>query len=111
VCDITFNGSGFNADNGLVLHAGLVVQGSTKGFIWQSSAAIMNGSFSLQGMDVLQKGVSYFLNYYVDINKNGTCEATPTDDVFRLSMPNVQDNVIVTVTPNMTLSNLGCGGF
>jgi hypothetical protein len=62
-------------------------------------------------MGVLQKGLSYNLNYYVDLNGNGKCEISPTDEVFRLLVPTVQDHVVLSVQYNTSFSNLGCGGF
>jgi len=110
-CDITLNGLDFTPANGLMLHAGVVPQGSSKGFIWEDVTTIENGTFSVQGTAVLSKGVGYFLNYYVDKNMNGMCDLTPTDDVYRISIPPVQGHVVADVTREKNLSNIGCGGF
>jgi len=111
VCDITFNAMGFTMDNGKMLHAGVIQQGGKPGLDWQDAAAVAGGAVTLMGTGVLKKGTAYNLNYYIDLNMDGKCEITPTDEVYRVSIPIVQDNVIVTVTPNMAQSNFGCGGF
>jgi hypothetical protein len=110
-CDITLNGLNFSPNNGLMLHAGAVPQGSNKGFIWEDATVIESGTFSVHGTAVLSKGVGYFLNYYVDKNQNGMCDQTPTDDVYRISIPPVQGHVVADVTLDENLSNIGCGGF
>jgi hypothetical protein len=110
-CDITLNGLDFTPDNGLMLHAGVVPQGSSKGFIWEDATPIENGTFTVKGTAVLSKGIGYFLNYYVDKNMNGTCELTPTDGVYRVSIPPVQGHVVADVTREKNISNIGCGGF
>jgi hypothetical protein len=110
-CDITLNGLDFTPANGLMLHAGVVPQGSNKGFIWEDVTTVENGTFSVQGTAVLSKGIGYFLNYYVDKNTNGMCDLTPTDDVYRISIPPVQGHVVADVTREKNLSNIGCGGF
>jgi hypothetical protein len=110
-CDITLNGLDFTPDNGLMLHAGVVPQGSSKGFIWEDATPIENGTFTVKGTAVLSKGIGYFLNYYVDKNRNGTCELTPTDGVYRVSIPPVQGHVVADVTREKNISNIGCGGF
>jgi hypothetical protein len=110
-CDIDFSGSGFTPHDGQTLYAGVIPQGSSMGFDWQDSATVMAGAFSLQGSAVLQKGTAYFLNYYADVNQNGICEPNQGDHIWRLSLPPVQDNVVVTVVHHTNFSNLGCGGF
>ncbi len=110
-CDITLNGLDFTPDNGLMVHAGIVPQGSNKGFIWEDAATVANGTFTVQGVAVLTKGVGYFLNFYVDKNQNGACDSTPTDNVYRISISPVQGHVVADVTRDQNLSNIGCGGF
>jgi len=110
-CDVTLNGLDFTPDNGLMVHAGIVPQGSNKGFIWEDAATVANGTFTVQGVAVLTKGVGYFLNFYVDKNQNGACDSTPTDNVYRISISPVQGHVVADVTRDKNLSNIGCGGF
>jgi hypothetical protein len=98
--------------NGQVLHANVSQQGVAKGAaVWQDQTTIAGGSFTLTATGILKKGTQYFLNYYVDVNGNGACDVTPTDDVWRLPIPPVSDSLVITVTYNTNFANLGCSGF
>jgi hypothetical protein len=109
-CDLTFRGSGFGAFDGKTVHFGLVVQGQM-GLDYESSVVIAGGSFSTMNAGVLDKGTSYFLNYYVDVNDNQACEQNPTDLVARLPLGPIQEHLDVEVTAETNPSNLGCAGF
>jgi len=109
-CDITVVGAGFNVDEGKTIYAGIVPQGG-KGQDWSASDMITAGAFTMQGMGALKKGQAYNLNYYVDLNGNNACDPTPTDEVWRLSIPPVQEHLTITLPYNTSFSNIGCGGF
>ena len=109
-CDLTFIGNGFTMHDGQTVHAGIVPQGGS-GLDWEASAEVVAGAFMLEGPGALQKGQSYQLNYYVDVNGNGECDPTPDDHVWRLSVPVVQESLTITVGHTTDFSNLGCGGF
>lgn len=110
-CDLTLVGQGFSAHDGMTIHAGIVPQGSQDGFTWQSSAMIAGGSFTMDGPGALTKGTVYNLHYYVDINANGSCDATPTDHVWRTSLPPIQEHLTATLVHDTNFVNLGCGNF
>jgi hypothetical protein len=109
-CDLTVIGQGFSAHDGMMVYAGIVPQGG-QDFDWMGSAEVAGGAFTLQGPGALQKGALYNLNYYVDVNGNGACDATPTDHVWRTSLPPAQENLTITLVHSENFSNLGCGGF
>jgi hypothetical protein len=110
-CDLTMVGTNFDAFNGMAFFYGLQQQGQM-GLVYETSFDISGGGFSSAGTGVLQKGVSYNLGYFVDINGNMACDLTPTDAVWRVQVANVQSNLTVTVGGNDTnTSNLGCSGF
>ena len=72
---------------------------------------IQGGAFSSSSPGVLDKGATYFVNYFIDINGNTECDSTPTDAVFRISLPPINANVHLDVTDDETyLGNLGCSG-
>jgi hypothetical protein len=109
-CDLTFRGSRFTGLDGQDMHFGLVVQGQMD-FDYESATPIASGSFEADAPGVLDKNVLYFLNFYVDLDQNGSCEQTPTDLVGRIPLGPIQDNLEVTITPESNPSNLGCAGF
>jgi hypothetical protein len=109
-CDVTVIGTGFDMNNGQTVHLGFVKQGG-KNFDFQSSAVVANGTFTIMGPQALTKGVLYNMNYYADVNNNGLCDQTPTDEVWRISLAPVMQNQVITVTHNQVQSNIGCGGF
>lgn len=109
-CDLTVIGQGFTPHDGMMVYAGIVPQGG-QDFDWSASAEVTGGAFTLQGPGALQKGAQYFLNYYVDVNGNGACDITPTDHVWRMSLPAVQENLTITLVHSEDFSNIGCGGF
>lgn len=110
-CDLTLVGQGFSAHDGMTIHAGIVPQGSQDGFTWQSSATVAGGSFMMDAPGALTKGTVYNLHYYVDINGNGSCDATPTDHVWRTSLPPIQEHLTATLVHDTNFVNLGCGNF
>jgi len=110
-CDLTVVGINFDAFNGKAFFYGLQQQGQS-GLTYETSFDISGGGFSSTGTGVLQKGVSYNLGYFVDINGNMACDLTPADAVWRIQLPNVQTNLTVTVGgDDANTSNLGCSGF
>lgn len=110
-CDLTLVGQGFSAHDGMTIHAGIVPQGSQDGFTWQSSAVVAGGSFMMDAPGALTKGTPYNLHYYVDINGNGSCDATPTDHVWRISLLPIQEHLTATLVHDTNFVNLGCGNF
>lgn len=109
-CDLTLSGTGFGLHDGKTLYWGIVPQGGM-GLDYDASVVIAGGAFSSTGVGALTKGSSYFVHYFVDKNENQTCEATPEDDVWRVSLPNVQSHIELDVLFASAMSNLGCGGF
>lgn len=109
-CDVTVVGTAFDEHNGQTVHVGFVKQGG-KTFDFQGSAVVQNGTFTISGMQVLTKGAAYYMNYYADVNKNGMCDQTPTDHVWRASLAPVSQNLVIPVMHDQNYSNLGCGGF
>jgi hypothetical protein len=103
-------GTGFTMENGQTVHLGFVKQGG-KLFDFESSAVVANGTFTITGPQALAKGVLYNMNYYADTNSNGLCDQTPTDEVWRISLAPIVENLVITVPYNMNYSNIGCGGF
>jgi hypothetical protein len=97
-------------ENGQTVHVGFVKQGG-KFFDFQSSAVVANGTFTIMGSQVLAKGSAYNMNYYADTNNNMMCDQTPTDEVWRISLAPVMENLVITVVHNLNYSNIGCGGF
>jgi hypothetical protein len=109
-CDVTLSGTGFAVHDGKTLYWGLVEQGQA-GLVYETSEVIAGGAFSSTGVAVVEKGKSYFLNYFVDKNGNQACDITPEDDVWRISLSNVQGSIELDVSFASGMSNLGCGGF
>lgn len=110
VCDLYLSGMGFQAHDGKTVYVGLLKQGAM-GLEHQASTAVQGGAFDVTATAVLQKGVSYIVSYFVDVNENQACDTSNVDDVWRLSVNAVQAHVVLEVTPAAAESNLGCSGF
>jgi hypothetical protein len=109
-CTLTVEGAGFGASDGLTVYVGIVEQGSV-GLVWDDSTVIQAGAFELVGAGVLTKGKLYNLHYFVDKNANAACEATPDDDVWRVSLPAITGDLLAQLPYDTNFSNFGCGGF
>ncbi|NUP08356.1 MAG: hypothetical protein HOW73_20085 [Polyangiaceae bacterium] len=111
VCDFTIEGFDLAEHDGKTVYFGILRQGQM-GFVAEGSGVVENGTFSGALPGSLEKGALYFVNYYLDLSSDGECEPTPTDSVWRISLPVINAHYHLSMTDDATyLSNLGCGGF
>ena len=57
---------------------------------------------------ILQAGLDYNVDYYVDVNTSGTCDPPPTDHAWRYPISNVTTAVTQTETHTLNFVNV-CG--
>ena len=61
-----------------------------------------DGKLSVAWVGLLEAGKSYNVDYYADLNKDGTCTSPPSDHVWRYEVKNVAAKVDVAVAHNST---------
>ncbi|MBS1560110.1 MAG: T9SS type A sorting domain-containing protein [Bacteroidetes bacterium] len=67
--------------------------------------SLASASFTLE-MFCLEKGKSYAIDFYADLNKNGRYDAPPTDHAWRLTADNVSANVNMDFMHNTTWTDI-----
>ena len=69
-------------------------------------AALDTANFSIKFEDVLPKGNSYYIDFYADLNKNGTYDAPPADHAWRLMASMVSGHVKLAFTHNTSFTDV-----
>ena len=108
--DLDFSGTGFTPHNGQTLHVAVLDASGGAHVVTDQSTTVSGGDFSFSFPGVLEEGHSYHVDYYADFNGNGSCDAPPTDHVWRKDVDNVQDNVNLQVTHNTNFTDV-CSSF
>jgi len=71
---------------------------------------VQAGTFSLSRTSALEAAHSYYLDYYADMNGNGTCDAPPVDHVWRLKIDQVTAAVDISDKHRMGFND-SCASF
>jgi len=108
--DLTFSGSGFDLHEGNSLHVA-VVDALSGDVVDRTSAVISDGSFSFSWTAALQRSRPYRIDFFADLNGNGTCEAPPDDHVWRIGIPSVKDDRVITFTHSTDFDASACSSF
>jgi len=108
--DLDFSGTGFTPHNGEMLHVAVLDIASGAHVVTDQSQTVSGGLFSFHFPGILEQGHGYHVDYYADVNGNGSCDAPPTDHVWRTDVDNVQDNVNLQVTHNTSFTDV-CSSF
>lgn len=107
--DVTFNGTGYSPHEGQTVHA-MLIRADNDDPRESGTATITNGSFTFTWPLAVDDGLAYYIDFYADVDGNGTCEAG-TDHVWRVDIPAVSGNVTVNETHNTNFTAAACGSF
>lgn len=96
---ITLTGSGFDDFGGLNVAATLIDNTTMKSVAMQKTVVADNG-FTSTFANAAQAGKTYTIDYYIDTNENGFCNAPPVDQSWSITVPAINGNTIVAVQAN-----------
>jgi hypothetical protein len=108
--DLSVLGSGFGADDGRVLYFA-VARTDTGTIVATDTTTVRAGAFELSFGSLLDRGLAYEADYYVDVNGNGRCDAPPTDHVWREAIAAVQANTSLQVSGSSAYDSSACSAF
>jgi hypothetical protein len=108
--DLTFMGSGYSPLDGQTLHMA-VLRADTGEVVARKDALVSDGSVQLSFPDLLEEDVAYRLDYYVDLNGNGQCDAPPTDAVWRTGLRPVAADMTVQDAYDTRYFGSDCSAF
>jgi hypothetical protein len=93
---LTFTGAGYSAAHPQQTLRAALINNSSGGRVAVCSGVLSGDPLTINFGGVLAASTSYNLNYYVDVNGTGTCNAPPTDhawqDVIAAGIVNVTIN-------------------
>jgi hypothetical protein len=112
VCD-TFNeldvdGAGFDEWEGSMVQANLVNADGMP--VARGGAEITDGAWVLIMANALKEGDTYHLDYYIDVDESGTCEAPPTDAAWTYDLGAVTGATAIEVAGDAEQSDV-CDSF
>lgn len=108
--DLSVLGSGFGDDDGRVLYFA-VARTDTGTIVATDTATVRAGGFELSFSSLLDQGLTYEADYYVDVNVNGRCDAPPTDHVWLEPVPAAQSDVTLQVSGASAYDGSACSAF
>lgn len=107
--DLSFDGVEYGVHDGQTLHVALV-RLIDSAVIQRDSALISGGSFSFTWTDVLERGKTYRIDYYADINFNMECESSD-DHVWSTTISSVSDHVAISDAHDTNFDLTACDSF
>jgi hypothetical protein len=111
--DLTFTGQGFDVHNGVRFEVVVSRADNNAVLVHAVSDSLdtgASGAFSYTWPGLLEVGKAYRVDYFADVNKNGTCDAPPADHVWHRDVTSVSDDVALAVTHDTTWVNV-CPSF
>ena len=69
--------------------------------------SLANADFDFVIMHKLESGGNYNLDFWADLNRNGSYDAPPTDHAWRVPLTGVINNVTSSFTHNTTFTDIG----
>ena len=93
--DFLFKGDTFNVHNNQDITIGLVNRES-KNLEFRETQTIQDGKFEVKEESILAEHENYFLDYYVDMNANGSCDEPPVDHSWRMEIDDVPGDISFT---------------
>lgn len=106
--DLIFTGTGFDPHNGQEMHMAVVDTRSNEA-VEKDSTEVKNGTFSFTVSDVVQRGYSYRVAYFVDMNGDGKCDQN--DHAWVDTVDAVSDQVTLSVTHDTDFDFSQCPVF
>jgi hypothetical protein len=84
---LTFKGVSFSPHDGQSVSAALVDQ-ETQTVVTTSEVTVADGLFDIEWTELITPGKTYYIDYYADLNANGSCDSPPTDHTWRVALRN-----------------------
>ena len=107
---LTIAGTGFDPHIKQTIHAALYDRTLRKVAATGQALIADSGIFTLVIADVLLNGRDYYLDTYVDMDGNKTCDPPPTDHGWRTKVDQVTGDVSRTIAHHMGLEDV-CASF
>ena len=104
--DLTINFTGMTPHLSQKLALRVVDSLSGKNVADTTITALETANFSLMFEEVLMEGSSYYVDFYADLNKNGTYDAPSADHAWRLMIPAVSESISLNFQHNTTFTNV-----
>jgi len=106
--DLTFSGTGYSPHDGQTLHVA-VVDDLDDSVLASDSVTVTSGEFSFYWPNVLVEGGNYRIDYYADVDGDGSC-ADP-DHIWSRSLSMVSDDEGLDVEHDAMFTPAACDSF
>jgi hypothetical protein len=99
--------SGFNPHVGQLLEAKVVHIASGRVVGQYRLDEVPNPNFDIEIRDIVQSGEEYNVDFYADLNGNGSYDAPPTDHAWRVTQTATVDGLEVSFAHNTNFTDIG----
>lgn len=107
--DLKFSANDFLPHNDQELQVA-IVRKNTGAVVRTDQTVIRDGAFAFSFPGILQRGEAYFVDYFADLNNNGSCDPPQTDHTWRVKIPTVDGDVDFVDTHHMGFTDV-CSSF